>query len=864
MELLEREELLAELGTALSAARAKNGRIALVSGEAGIGKSSLVRVFTRRYERAVRVYWGVCDALFTPRPLGPLHDVASQMGGELAELLASEAPPSAVFSSVLAGLQVSAAILVFEDVHWADEATLDLLRFLGRRVEQTSALLVLTYRDDELGQRHPLRGLLGDLVASPAARRIALQPLSQAAVRKLVGDRALDAAALHRQTAGNPFYVTEVLSNPTDQIPATVRDAVLARASRLSDSGYAVLEAAAVIGQRVPPWLLSVVTGGETRAAEECMAVGILLAQGDELVFRHELARETILESVSPPRKQALHRMVLDALSSAPASRNDLNRLVHHAQAAGDREAILAHAPEAARRASAAGAHRGAAALFELVLQHAEELPVQARAQLWDEYSVECDFIDQRPAAIASRRRAAALWEQAGNPLKYGKSLGMLALLLHLVGEGEEAERVNDRAIRTLEVLPPNRELVLVYNSQAVLALARLENRRGVELAERAITLIDRLQEDELLPRLYETLGLCWLHLDHPKGIELLQRSLSEGLELGQTARIANSYANLGSVFVEFHRLEEAEDCLETGLAYATERDLEFARLYMLAWQAQLLLHRGRWREAEQAAGEVLQFPGASIGSRGPALMARGRLRARRGEPGVDAALDESLELLFRLGFRQREGLVRAARAEAAWLAGDPERTRAEASAVYELAVSQRHPWVAGELALWRWKAGERVEVPGWMARPYALHLTGDWLSAAEEWERLGCPYERARALADGDAQAQLTALEIFEGLAAQPDADRLRETLQDAGVSGLLRRPRDSTRENPFGLTDRQVDVLALLVEGLTNAEIGERLHISPKTAEHHVSAILARLDVPSREQAAEQARKHPSFSQD
>jgi DNA-binding CsgD family transcriptional regulator/tetratricopeptide (TPR) repeat protein len=861
MELLERHQQLSELSARLIEVRRGKGCLALVSGEAGIGKTSLLEQFTRQLDKTTRLFWGRCDLLFTPRPLGPLHDMAPQIGGEVLELLEAQAPRDRIFSAFLEELEHSPTIAIFEDVHWADEATLDLLLFIGRRIGQTAALLLLTYRDDELSPRHPLHTLLGDLVSSATMWRIPLPRLSAQAVQALVGEQAIDADELYQQTGGNPFYVTEVLANPESGIPATVRDAVLARAARLSTSGYAVLEAAAVIGQRVEPRLLALVTGAETYAVEESMAVGMLHGQEGLLVFRHELARETILRTISPHRRQALHRLVLDALKSSPATRDDLARLVHHAEAAGDREAILAYAPEAAHQASKAGAHRGAAALFKLTLEYAEDMPIQDRAALWEAYSLECDVIDQRPAAIAALRQCAELWREAGNALKCGDSLGKLALLLQLVGEVEEAEQINDSAIHVLEELPPNRELVIVYNSQAWLCLARMENQKGVELAEKAIALINQLEDYERLPRLYEILGLCWLYLEPERGIELLERSLALGLEFNQTMRVANSYANLGSVYVEFHQLEAAEECLAKGLAYAAERELEFARMYMLAWQAQLQLYYGRWDEAAETASLVLQQSGTSIGSRAPALMALGQLRARRGDPGADEALNESLELLISLGFRQREGLVRAARAEAAWLAGDPGRCVEEARSVYDLAISERHPWMVGELAFWRWRAGDEVETPEWMARPFALQLAGDWQAAAGAWEQLGCPYERARALSDGDTQAQITALQVFEQLGARPDADLLRDKLQATGVLDIPRRPHPSTRENPFGLTNRQVEVLALLIEGQTNAEIAASLYISQKTAEHHVSAILARLDVPSREEAARLASDHPYF---
>ena len=168
---------------------------------------------------------------------------------------------------------------------------------------------------------------------------------------------------------------------------------------------------------------------------------------------------------------------------------------------------------------------------------------------------------------------------------------------------------------------------------------------------------------------------------------------------------------------------------------------------------------------------------------------------------------------------------------------------------------------MTGELAFWRWRAGDMVMLPEWTAEPFALQITGDWQEAATAWEWLGCPYEQARALADGDVGAQMAALALFEQLGARPMAEIVRQKLRDAGVQAVPRGPRTTTKENPFGLTNRQVEVLTLLTENLTNAQIAARLHISPKTVDHHVSAVLGKLDVSSREEAAETARQHPDF---
>lgn len=849
LELLEREGPLRELETALAEAKNGTGRVALVSGEAGLGKTALIQNLAHLQRATVRVLWGACDALFTPRPLGPVHDMAGALGGEWPARLNAETQPAALFAAFHAELNQHPTLALFEDVHWADEATLDLLKYLARRIERTSALMVLTYRDDEVGPRHPLRAFLGQVATSNLVRRIALEPLSPKAVRQLVGQRTLDADSLHQQTGGNPFFVTEAIASGGG-IPPTVRDAVLARAARLSLSGQAVLRAAAIIGPRIEPWVLAAVTGAEASAADECLNVGMLTTQAEALTFRHELARQTIIETIALPQQLALHRMTLDALRTHSTTKTDWTRLTHHAEGAHDPEAILHYAPLAGRQAVEAKAHYSAAKLFELALRYAEGLPPGEHAQLLDDFATECDTTDRRPEAISARRQALQLWPQASQPLKYGHSLTSFALLMQITGHKEEAEAANRTALELLEPLAPNTELLHVYNMEAWLSLASANNERGVAMAEKGIALAQRLEDEDVLPRLLEVAGLCALYLNHERGIQYLEQALSVSLELNHPIRVGNLYANLSSIYVDFHQFARAEELYATGTPYVLERELISVWAFMEGWLAIHKLHQGQWAEAERVAHQALERGPMSPG-RGPALLALGRLRTRRGEPGALPALDEALEILRKQGFRQREGMIKAAQAEAAWQAGDVERTIAEARAGLELALTHIQPWYVGELAFWLWRAGERVPMPDWTAKPYVLQLNGDWRGAAQEWAQLNCPYEQARALAEGDADAQAQALLIFTELGARPAAEALRAQMQAAGVT-IPRGPRSATRENPFGLTARQAEILTLVAEELTNPEIAARLHISPKTVDHHLSAIFNKLDVHSREDAA------------
>ncbi len=860
MKLIERDGPLLDLYNAQTAAAAGSGRTVLISGEAGIGKSALVEHFVCEQPASWRRLWGACDDFFTPRPLGPLHDVAGQVQGELARLLRGELDRAAIFSACLNELQTP-TLLVLEDIHWADEATLDLLKFLGRRMARTPSLLIATYRDDELDARHPLRLLLGDLVMSAATCCLSLPPLSLDGVRTLAGARALDVAALHQQTGGNPFFITEVLAAESGNIPTTIREAVLARAARLSLSGRVVLNAAAVIGPRIESWLLVEVTRAEAGAVAESLALGILHVQDNVFTFRHELSRQVILDSILPHQRTFLHQAVLDALKASPTAQQDVTRLAHHAEAADNHQAVLEFAPAAAAAAAAANAHREAAALYALAIRFAEALPLDGRALLLEAYAQQCDHVGQQAEGVAARRRALALWRELGNPLKQGENLANMMNMLVRLGQNAEAQQVSQAAVEILETVAPGPELALAYRVRASIALVNRDYEEALAWAEKARALAERFEDAAVLSYVHITIGTARMFLEYKSGCAYLESKLSFAHEAGLDARVAHIYTNLGSGSGELYHLRRAERYLADGIAHATAHDLDSFRLYMLAWQGVVSFYRGRWHAAADLSTRVLQSLGVTVISRITALTTLGRLHTRRGEPAAQAALDEALALATQTDTIHRLAPVRAARAEAAWLAGNHSCTLTEGRAVYDLAASKQHPWFTGELAFWRWQAGESVSLPAWTAFPFAQHMAGDWRAAAAAWEAVGCPYEQARALTDGDTDAQLDALAMFEQLGARPMVNIVRERLRNASVRTIPRGPRPTTKENPFRLTNRQVEILTLLTEHLTNAEIAARLHISPKTVDHHVSAVLAKLDVPSREDAADLARQHASF---
>ncbi|MEA2655880.1 MAG: hypothetical protein QOI23_1245, partial [Chloroflexota bacterium] len=462
--LLERSEQMATLVEQLRAVtETMSGRLVLVGGEAGVGKTALVRRFADDNGDRARTLFGACDPLFTPRPLGPFLDVAEAIAGELNELVLAGGRPHEVATTLMKELRANApAIVILEDLQWADEATLDVLRLLGRRMEDVPALVVITYRDDELDRGHPLRLLLGEL-RGDATARMKLAPLSASAVTELAGSIGIDAEKLYTQTGGNPFFVTEVLAAGDAEIPISIRDAVLARAARVSPEARLLLEAVAIVPPHAELWLLEAVAPDVFNRLGECIASGMLSADASEVTFRHELARLAIAESVSPDQALALHRLVLNVLSTPPAGAPDLARLAHHADEARNVEAVLRFAPAAGARASALGAHREAAAQYARALRYMDAAPPRRQAELLQEHSHECFLIDRFGPAIASELLALERYRQLADRLKEGDSLRRLAALQRCGGNSREADKSIRLAIETLESLPESLELSLAY-----------------------------------------------------------------------------------------------------------------------------------------------------------------------------------------------------------------------------------------------------------------------------------------------------------------------------------------------------------------------------------------------------------------
>jgi ATP/maltotriose-dependent transcriptional regulator MalT len=854
--ILERDVELSVLAGAVRAAADGHGSVVLVRGEAGIGKSSLVEAVRAHLPAEGRMLVGYCDDLATPRTLGPFRDLVGSVGAELSRAVTDGSDRDRVLAALRAELTwpEHPTVLVIEDVHWADDATLDALRYLTRRIADVPAVLILTYRDDELDREHGLHGLLGQASRSDQVRHLPLRRLSADAVRQLGADGPVDADDLFALTSGNPFFVHELLASAHgERVPHTIVDAVLARVRRLDPPVQDVLEQLAVVPSALERWLVDELVPdsppGRVAALEAAERGGLLTVSTRRISFRHELTRRAIAGSVPAARLIDLNERVLTALVNRDGS--DMAQIVHHAAQAGDTDAIVRYGPAAARDAGRAGAHREAVAHFALVLEHAGLFPPGERADLLQEYAIECYTIGAAERAAGAQRQAVELNRSRGDPRTLGDSLRWLARMQWWAGERGDAERANCEAIEVLEKVGDSRLLALALSCLSQLHMLAHRPVESISYGQRAVALAREAGDAATASHALTNIGTSQWLLGDPAGLRTMNEGLRGALEIGDTEDACRAYVNIVWQLLDWFRLDEAERYLTASVQLAEDTEFLGFLSYMHVERARLELARGSWDEAARLAGLSVD---ANLPVRCAALTVLGRARVRRGQPDAVGVLDPAWELAVKANEPQRTGPVAAVRAEAAWLNGDHATALAIAGPVYQEAARLGDQVYQAELGYWLAKAGRPAETPG--DHPYAVQAVGRWREAAALWDAAGCPYEHAAALAESpDPQHLLAALEMLDELGAKPLAIRVRTRLRELGVTRIPRGPLVETRSNPAGLTARQVDVLRLLGRGYTNAEIASELVISVRTVDSHVAAVLDKLGAATRRDAAARA---------
>lgn len=873
--LLERDAPLNLMLEQAKAATEGRGAIILLFGEAGIGKTSILQKFRSSIGSDARVVWGGCDALFTPRPFGPLHDMGQDLGTDAQALLRAGASAPEVLDAILKGLENSprGTVFVFEDVHWADHATLDVLKAFGRRISFLNTLLVMSFRDDEIGVTHPLEQVLGDLPQS-RVQRVKLEALSETAVRQLDSTGEHDASQLHGITGGNPFFITELLASErgsADPLPASVTDSVNARLNRLGDKERQFLEKVSVMPAPIRRKVIHALFGDEgDTLAMAGLGRNMLVQDGRGLLrFRHELARLATMERLSPFQRQTAHAQVFDVLSQE-SMETPVDVLVHHAAGAILSKKVLELAPEAARIAVTVGAHRQAADHLETALRFVDEAEPQLAAELYEQWAYEAGLTLQiDDEVIEARRHAISLWRALDRPDKVGENLRWLSRLHWYRGEAAEADHFAREAIRILERIEPSAERAMAYSFQSQLHMLNDRAEEAIEWGNKALTLANELGDVETKVHALNNIGTALAFQSDPSGVDLLYESLDLALKHEFHEHAARVYTNLSCYAVEYRDFTLADRVINEGIAFDTKHDLDSWTYYLIGVLAQFRLEQGRLHDAVRVAQGVLAMSRLTLLMQLPAKIALSRALMRLGHPEARATLTDALGDAIATEEAQYIVPARLSMIEYAWLHNRPADGHTHLAALARLDTRTIHPWCEGERQIW----ARRLNFPGKFSvsdklpMVLRLELEGRPDEAARQWLEHGAPYGAAlayMAAADADPERYLgEAIRLLEAMDASEPSQKARKLAVELGVRNAMPRkrrgPYKGSRTHPLGLTRREQEVLSLLLTGATNREISESLSRSQRTVEHHVSSVLSKLNVNSRMEAMLRVQNEP-----
>lgn len=867
--LLERSAVLAELGNvARQVARGGAGRLVLVRGEAGVGKTAVLDHFGAGLDSSMRVLWGWCDPLVAPRPLGPLIDALAGVGPAAAGALDAaiqSGDTGVLYRRLLSVLRDGHSwVWVIEDAHWADGATLDLLRFLARRTESLPLLLVVSYRDDELDRQHPLSVALGDVATCAAVRRIGLEPLSRHAVAQLATGSGVNAEQLHELTGGNPFFVTEVLAaGPAaltrQGLPRSIAEAVRGRLARLSPAARETAAAVAVCGPRAAVALVENVCSAAGVGLAECLDAGVLVEGHDVIDFRHELARRATSDQISSYQRRVWHKRALAVLAEPPIDPDTLAALAFHAEQASDTDAVIRYGPAAAERASALGANREAAELYELTLRHADSVPVEQKVRWMEQHAVTCYLCGLAEAAVSSWREAIRWRLALGDPLGQSENLRWMSHELWGMGRVSEAFDAGQAALELVKDAGPSPQLGWALANLAEFGSWGFDP-GAVDYAAHAIALGTRIGDNALVIRARAAAATAQI-LTTNTGWEQLEATWRDAMATEARGEHAGLLATLVCLLAAMHHdIDRADRYITDSLAYCRDHNVFTFEALIVGVDAMVRLHRGDWDHARTAAEDLLTRPGLAAVNRILPQLIVALIHARRGQNSAVTLLDDAV------AGAETEHLrffsVWAARAEAAWLAGNDDNCRSEAHAGLATTGAHGDPWLVGALHRWLYLAGGWSVAGGGDPRtPFESEIRGDWQAAVHEWQRRGCPYEAAIAQLGGDIAAVQSALATFDRLGARAAARRAQRRLTE--LRGPTRRSRRADiLADPDGLTRREREILALIAAGHSNAHIATELTISRRTVAHHVAAILAKLGVDNRIQAAARALQRQTAS--
>jgi DNA-binding CsgD family transcriptional regulator len=858
MELIERAGFLATLQTKFEKITEGEGHCILLGGEAGMGKTSLVRAFCKEKKCICKIYQGTCDALFTPRPLAPLYDIALQLGRDLWQNSGDIEDRARLFTSLFhefADLKET-IIIVFEDIHWADEATLDFIKFFVRRITNIHCLFILTYRNDEIHAHHPLRNVLGQLPPD-SITRLQLTPLSRQAVEKMAAEKGYSGEDVYYISDGNPFYVNEILASYSPGIPDNIKDAILSVYNVQDKKTKQVWEILSVLPTGFELKYLEKMDPSYAEGVENSLDSKILILSEGVIFFKHELYRRTIESSLSPFVRITLNKRILDLFLKSFEQNQETERIVHHAKNANEYELVERYAPLAARQAASVGAHIEASKLYFSAIEYYKGNDKNKLTEFYELYAYECYLTNKHKEAIIYTGKALNLWSEKNDREKMGNCMRFLSRLWWYEGNQKQAESYGVQAIEVLDKQPSSKAKAMAYSNMSRLKMSMDLTAECILWGEKAIAIAYEVGDEETLSHALNNMGSA-LMLDGPtrqKGIDLLQQSLEIALKNSYHEHVARVYTALGSVGVSIKEYEIAKKALVEGILYCEEKDLDSYKLYMLSYQSRLNLENGSWTEAYRVAENLAKNEDLLPVLKIVVLLVLATIRIRRGGHDVLSLILEAKALAFETMELQRITPVFLALLEYEWITGKSCIEIEALSEAINRLVNLGKFSKKSRFYFWLRKTKKDYLLNKDKYEICEENSVADATREAVLWEKWDCPYEQALALFEGSDPDKKKALMMIRDLGADIVYEKLKLEMRNSGIKSIPRGIRKTTKSNTAHLTEREMDVLLLLKEGLQNKEIADKLFISPKTVDHHISALLFKLDVNTRVKAVNEA---------
>jgi DNA-binding CsgD family transcriptional regulator len=858
MDLIERDEFLELLQSQLNNVSAGEGHCVFISGEAGIGKTALVKAFLKQQVDDCLIYQGACDALFTPRPLAPLYDILWQVNKNRWPVSPTLEERSALFANFFQELTTKKGriIIVFEDIHWADEGTLDFIKFFARRISQLPCLFILTYRDDEIYSRHPLRNVLGQLPAD-SFTKFCVTPLSKPAVEKMALEKGYSGEDVYSISGGNPFYVNEILASYSPGVPDNIKDSILSVYERQDDGTKHAWQLCSVIPEGLEIDRFAKIKALWNEVMDHCFAMNVIIVKNDKVIFKHELYRRTIEESLSPFKRIALNKMILELFLESFEEAGEIERIVHYAKNANNNKLVVKYAPLIARKAACVGSHMEAAKLFLAAIEYSEDNNPDELLQFYEAYTYECYLINKVDEAIIYTGKSLALWKEKNDIEKISNSLRQLSRLWWLNGNRKNAENFACEAIDLLQNQPSSLAKAMAFSNMSQLRMIFDQHDEGIAWGEKAIIIARELKEEGALSHALNNVGSMRMFLPGSKeqGVSLLQESLAIALKNSFHEHAARAYSNLGSIGVKLKDYAFAKQILDEGIQYCEERELDVWRLNMLSLKACLNLETGDWDKAYSIADSLLKGEDKPRAFKISALTVMGTIKMRRGDAEAVGILLQAKKKAFEMMQLQEIIPSLIALLECEWLTG---KTCIETKYLYNITdIIDRSIAIVykSELVFWLHKARGNLISLKEVHEGYDMINPEKAKQAAKFWKKTGCPYNEALALFEGTEEDKKEAITIVHDLGAEAVYQKMKMEMRASGIKKIPRGLRESTKTNPAQLTNRELDVLQLLRNAVQNKEIAGTLFISPKTVDHHISSILFKLDVNSRSKAVTEA---------